>query len=81
MEMKKNNPNAFEREMESLPPLPPRVTVAFRCRDCDCIWTFGIESPISFEIFYAKNKECYNCGKSNIEIDIIPVVPPPIQLE
>jgi len=78
MEMKKSNPNAFEREMGELPPLPPRLTIAFRCRDCGCIWSFGIESPMSFERFYKDNKECKSCGKSNIEIQIIPIVPPPL---
>lgn len=77
MAMKKNNPNAFEREMGELPPLPPRLTIAFRCRDCDCIWTVGIETPISLERFYDKNKECLSCGKSNIEIELIPSPPIP----
>lgn len=81
MEMNKNNPNTFEREMGELPPLPPRVTIAFRCRDCGCIWTFGIETPILFEMFYVKNKECLSCRKSSIEIDIIPLVPPSLSYE
>ena len=81
MEMKKGNPNAFEREMGELPPLPPKTTIAFRCRDCGCIWTYGIETPITLERFYQKHKNCDRCGKSNIEMEIIPIVPPPLSYE
>ena len=79
--MEMSDSNIFEREMAGMPPLPPRVTIAFRCKDCECIWTFGIETPISFERFYQKNKECLSCGKPNIEIDIIPIAPPPLSHE
>jgi len=77
-EVKKNKMDAYERALPNLPSLPPPLRVAFRCRDCECTWTFGIENPISFEKFYEKNKECFSCGKSNIEIDIIPLPYPPL---
>lgn len=73
--------NVFEREMAGMPILPPKTTIAFRCKDCECVWTFGIETPVLFERFYQKNIECLSCGKSNIEIDIIPIVPPPLSHE
>ena len=69
------NDNIFESEMAEMPIIPPRITIAFRCKDCDCIWTFGIETAISFQRFYEKNKECPKCDKANIEIDIITVIP------
>ena len=71
----------FERELAGMPTLPPKTTIVFRCRDCECMWTFGIETPISFEKFYQKNKECLSCGKSNVEIDIIPITLPPLSQE
>lgn len=71
----------FEKALEGLPILPPKTSIAFRCRDCECVWTFGIETPISFERFYQNNKECLSCGKDNIEIDIIRLALPPIDTE
>jgi hypothetical protein len=68
----------FEKALQGMPILPPKTSIAFRCRDCECVWTFGIETPISFERFYQNNKECLSCGKTNIEIDIVSVTPPPI---
>ncbi len=73
--------NDFERQLGHLPPLPPRLIIAFRCLDCQCMWTFGVETAISFARFYEKNKECLSCGKQNIEIDVIPTPPIPIDLE
>jgi len=67
--------DVFERELGNLPPLPPRPAIAFRCRDCVCVWTFGIESPISFQRFYERNKTCPSCGNSNIEIEFIRIGP------
>jgi hypothetical protein len=69
------NDNPFVNEMAGMPIIPPRITIAFRCKDCDCIWTFGIETAISFQRFYEKNKECPKCDKNNIEIDIIYATP------
>ena len=71
--------NVFEDALSGMPIIPPKTTIAFRCKDCECVWTFGIETPISFERFYQHNKECMSCGKSNVEIDIIPVALPPIE--
>ncbi len=81
METKVNNMNIFERELGHLPPLPPRLIIAFRCRDCECMWTFGIENPISFKKFHDMNKQCLSCGKLDIEIDIIPIQPTPLSEE
>ena len=63
--------DVFGREIAQMPVIPPRVTIAFRCKDCDCVWTFGVETAISFQRFYEKNKDCPKCDKANIEIDII----------
>ena len=71
--------NVFEDALSNMPIIPPKTTIAFRCKDCECVWTFGIETPISFERFYQNNKECMSCGKTNVEIDIIPVTLPPIE--
>jgi hypothetical protein len=70
--------DVFKDALSGMPVLPPKTTIAFRCRDCDCVWTFGIETPISFEKFYQKNKECPNCDKANIEINIIALSSSPI---
>lgn len=68
----------FDKALQGMPILPPKTSIAFRCRDCECVWTFGIETPISFERFYQHNKECLGCGKANIEIDIVPITLPPL---
>lgn len=71
--------DVFERELQGMPILPPKASIAFRCKDCECVWTFGIESPILFERFYQNNKECLSCGRTNVEIDIIPIILPPLR--
>lgn len=70
----------FEKALQGMPVLPPKTSIAFRCRDCECVWTFGIETPIMFERFYQHNKECLSCGRTNIDIDIVPVTPPPLDM-
>jgi len=71
--------NIYEDALRDMPTIPPKTTISFHCKDCECAWTFGIETPISFERFYQNNKECMSCGKTNVEIDIIPVTLPPIE--
>ena len=70
-------PNEFAEGIPNLPILPPKPTIAFRCRDCELVWTFGSEGPVVFERFYQKNRECPSCGNSNIEVDVISQMMPP----
>ena len=71
--------DVFEDALKGMPVIPPKTTIAFRCKDCECVWTFRIETPLSFERFHQNNKDCMSCGKTNVEIDIIPVTLPPIE--
>ena len=75
MDIKKNNPNTFEEEERKLPSLPPKLRIDFVCPDCGHRWTIGIESGTSVELFYEQNKKCLSCGKSSIEIEVIPNPP------
>ena len=68
----------LEKALQGMPILPPKPSIAFRCRDCECVWTFGVETPVSFERFYQNNKKCLSCGNTNIEIDIVPTALRPL---
>jgi hypothetical protein len=66
-------PDISGRRSTNKQPLPPKLTIAFRCLDCGSTWTFSIENPASFERCYQNNRECLSCGSSNIEINPMPL--------